>query len=50
MVSKPLTDGITCVLPNAKNAKVIYLCNRHGAFRSNDEGKTYELVLECRNE
>ena len=50
VVGKPLTDGITCVLPNAKNAKVIYLCNRHGAFRSNDEGKTYELVLECRNE
>jgi len=39
-----LTDGITCILPDAKDAKVVYLCNRHGIFKSSDEGKTYRFV------
>ena len=47
---KPLTDGITCVLPDATNDKAIYLCNRHGIFKSVDEGKTYELVFNSQNE
>ncbi len=47
--AKPLTDGITCVLPDAKNDKTIFLCNRHGIFRSTDEGQTYELVLNTRD-
>ncbi|MHC4252697.1 MAG: WD40/YVTN/BNR-like repeat-containing protein, partial [Planctomycetota bacterium] len=39
-----LGDGITCVLPDAAETKTVYLCNRHGIFKSTDAGRSYRLV------
>ena len=40
-------EGVTCVLPDAVEPKTIYLCNRHGVFKSTDGGRSYRLVYKC---
>jgi len=39
-----LGDGVTCVLPDATETKTVFLCNRHGIFKSTDAGRSYRLV------
>jgi len=39
-----LNAGISCILPDKAKENTIYLCNRHGIFKSTDLGKSYECV------
>ena len=41
-----LNSGVTCLLADQKNANVLYLCNRHGVFKSTDRGKSYARVYQ----
>ena len=36
--------GVTCLLADRKDPAVLYLCNRHGVFKSTDGGKSYARV------
>ncbi|MFT5409234.1 MAG: hypothetical protein ACI9NC_001955 [Verrucomicrobiales bacterium] len=40
-----LNAGISCLLPDAAEDNTLYLCNRHGVFKTTDKGKSYQLVL-----
>jgi hypothetical protein len=40
-----LNAGISCLLPDSRGNNRLYLCNRHGIFKTSDGGKTYTLVL-----
>ena len=40
-----LNAGITCILPDKDQENTLYLCNRHGVFKSADKGKSYKLIL-----
>lgn len=42
-----LNEGISCILPDKDDADTLYLCNRHGIFKTTSGGKTYWLV--CRS-
>lgn len=39
-----LNSGISCILPAAGDGNTLYLCNRHGVFKTTDNGKTFKLV------
>ncbi|MHC4252711.1 MAG: PA14 domain-containing protein, partial [Planctomycetota bacterium] len=43
-----LNPGPTCVLPDWKDAKIVYLCNTNGIYKSTDAGRTFRLVCESR--
>ena len=43
-----LNAGISCLLPAAGNNDMLFLCNRHGVFKTADNGKTYKLVLSAK--
>ena len=40
-----LHSGISCLLPDASDAKTLFLCNVHGIFKSTDQGRTWVRVL-----
>ena len=40
-----LNAGISCLLPAVGEDNTLYLCNRHGVFKTADRGKSYKLVL-----
>jgi len=40
-----LSAGVSCVLPDSEDENTLYLCNRHGIFKTTDRGKSYRLVL-----
>ena len=40
-----LNAGISCLLPDAGNDNTLYLCNRHGVFKTTDNGKSFKLIL-----
>jgi len=42
-----LNAGITCLLPDKQDENTLYLCNRHGVFKSTDAGKSYKHVFRC---
>jgi len=39
-----LSMGVTCLLPDQKDPQTLYLCNRHGVFKSSDGGDSYARV------
>jgi len=41
---KVLHVGVTCVLPDRKDPEALFLCNRHGMFKTTDHGKTFRQV------
>jgi hypothetical protein len=41
-----LNAGISCLLPDAEENSTLYLCNRHGVFKTTDNGKTYKLMKD----
>ena len=43
-----LSAGVSCVLPDRKDNKTLYLVNRHGVFKTSDGGKIYRLVLPAK--
>jgi hypothetical protein len=43
-----MNPGPTCVLPDWKDGKIIFLCNMNGIYKSTDAGRTFELVCEGR--
>ncbi|MHC4202754.1 MAG: WD40/YVTN/BNR-like repeat-containing protein, partial [Planctomycetota bacterium] len=43
-----MNPGPTCVLPDWKDGKIIYLCNMNGIYKSTDAGRTFKLVCESR--
>ncbi len=42
----PLNAGVSCVWPDKDDANTLFLCNRHGIFKTTDKGETYRLVFE----
>ena len=42
-----LNAGISCLLPDTEDSKTLFLCNRHGVFKTVDSGKSYKLVLRA---
>ena len=44
-----LNEGVSCVLPDRERAEVLYLCNRHGVFKTVDRGGSYRLVCPSGN-
>ncbi len=38
--------GTTCVLPDWKDKKIVYLCDLEGIHKSTDEGRTFGLVCK----
>ena len=40
--------GPTCVLPDWKDGKIVYLCNLNGIYKSLDEGETFDPVRDSR--
>ena len=45
--SLALNAGISCLLPAVDDRGMLFLCNRHGVFKTADKGKTYKLVLSA---
>ena len=43
-----LNAGISCLLPDAGEDNTLYLCNRHGVFKTTDSGASYKLVFPAR--
>lgn len=41
-----LNAGISCLLPDRNKEDTLYLCNRHGVFKTINKGQTYKLVLK----
>ncbi|MDB4543904.1 hypothetical protein N9Z82_03020, partial [Akkermansiaceae bacterium] len=41
-----LNAGISCLLPDRHKKDTLYLCNRHGVFKTINKGQTYKLVLK----
>lgn len=39
-----LRAGISCILPDKDDADTLYLCNRHGIYKSTDGGQSYKRV------
>jgi hypothetical protein len=39
-----LNEGVSCILPDREQPKTLYLCNRHGIFKTVDRGESYRLV------
>ena len=39
-----LSDGISCLLPDRADPSTLYLCNRHGVFKTTDGGRSYRRV------
>ncbi len=39
-----LNAGISCVVRDAQEKDTLYLCNRHGIFKSTDGGRSYNLA------
>ncbi|MHC4198567.1 MAG: PA14 domain-containing protein [Planctomycetota bacterium] len=39
-----LGAGISCIVRDKDEKNTLFLCNRHGIFRSTDHGKSYRLV------
>ena len=39
-----LNAGISCVLPDCEDENTLYLCNRHGVFKTTNRGRSYRLV------
>jgi hypothetical protein len=44
-----LNAGISCLIPDAGEDNTLYLCNRHGIFKTTDNGKSYRLVKGVEN-
>jgi len=42
-----LNSGVSCILPDKEDENTLYLCNRHGMFKSVDGGQRYERVFKC---
>jgi len=42
--SAVLRVGVTCILPDQEDADTLFLCNRHGVFKTTDHGKTFRHV------
>jgi len=40
-----LNAGISCILPDKDDGNTLYLCNRHGIFKSIDGGKNYKFIF-----
>jgi len=40
-----LNAGISCILPDKDDGDTLYLCNRHGIFKSVDGGENYKFVF-----
>ncbi|KPK43996.1 MAG: hypothetical protein AMK72_12600, partial [Planctomycetes bacterium SM23_25] len=45
-----LNEGISCILPDREQQQILYLCNRHGIYRSTDHGKSYRLVYGSKSQ
>jgi len=43
-----ISSGLTCIHPDDDDARILFLCNVNGIFKSTDEGKTFSLVFESR--
>ncbi|MDB4455600.1 hypothetical protein N9117_02955, partial [Akkermansiaceae bacterium] len=43
-----LNAGLSCLLPDRNKEDTLYLCNRHGVFKTTNKGKTYKLVLKTK--
>jgi len=39
-------SGTTCVLPDWKDKRIVYLCDLSGIYKSTDEGRTFRLVCK----
>jgi len=39
-----LNEGVSCILPDRKQPEILYLCNRHGIFKTVSRGESYRLV------
>jgi hypothetical protein len=44
-----LNAGISCLIPDAGDDNTLYLCNRHGIFKTTDGGQSYRLVKGVEN-
>jgi len=43
--SASLGDGVSCILPDREDPQTLYLCNRHGVFKTSDGGRTYRRII-----
>jgi len=39
-----VSSGLTCIHPDDDDAKILFLCNVNGIYKSTDEGRTFKLV------
>ena len=42
-----LNSGISCILPDKEEERTLYLCNRHGIYKSTDGGQSYRIIHTC---
>ncbi len=42
-----LNSGISCTLPDKEEERTLYLCNRHGIYKSTDGGQSYRMIYTC---
>lgn len=49
-VTLALNAGISCLLPDAGDENTLYICNRHGVFKTTNQGQSHRLVLRTPNE